>query len=119
MIEDFRQTQVGTASAAEGSAPCTFFATQMRDRFGNPKVIESSSPGAANPRAYLGPCPNEIINRNAVAAFPPSRPWATLAATALRLELMVARGPKVAASPNPVRGQALNREQLPRSMIHK
>jgi hypothetical protein len=41
----------------------------------------------------LRPCPNEIINRNAVAAFHLSQPWATLTAAALRLELLVARGP--------------------------
>ena len=35
-------------------------ATQMRDRFGNPKGIEPSSPGLASPRAY----PGSVSKRN-------------------------------------------------------
>ena len=66
-----------------------------------PKGLSPPAQGRLADSPTLGPCPNEIINRNAVAAFPLSRPRATLAATALRLELLVARGPKVAAARQP------------------
>jgi len=36
-----------------------------------------------------GPCPNEIINRNAVVAFPLSRPRATLAASGVTMDWFV------------------------------
>jgi hypothetical protein len=74
--------------------------------FGNrrrpiPRGLSPPAQGWRVREPTLGPWPDEIINRNAVAAFPHSRPWATLAATALRLGLLVARGPKVAASRQP------------------
>ena len=49
----------------------------------------------------LGQHPNEIINRNAVVALPFSISRTTLAATALRLEMLMARRPKVAAARQP------------------
>jgi hypothetical protein len=49
-----RQTQSPRETASPFPAPYTYLATQMYDRFGNPKGIESSSPGLASPRAYPG-----------------------------------------------------------------
>jgi len=51
-----------------------------------PTGFRLEAPGWRVREPTLGPCPNEIINRNAVVTLPLSRPRATLAATALRLK---------------------------------
>jgi len=67
----------------------------------SPKGLSPPAQGWRVREPTLGPCPNEIINRDAVVAFLLSPPRAMLATTALRLELLVAREPKVAPSRQP------------------